>query len=153
MSCPGPTRRGGRVQTSCPGRLPPRRPHPAAFTAFAIAAALLVPAFRAEATPAGCASHTTGVCRAGIAHPAGVTAQCKDGTYSTSKTFCGTCSHHGGVRYWYKYEDHPDLLASLLRVRHWVVRRLARGWANATALRRTFYSPLPLLHGLGGQGL
>ncbi|MFF8919511.1 DUF3761 domain-containing protein [Streptomyces sp. NPDC015032] len=25
-----------------------------------------------------------------------------DGTYSTSKTFRGTCSRHGGVRYWYK---------------------------------------------------
>ncbi|MEU0633615.1 DUF3761 domain-containing protein [Streptomyces sp. NPDC005989] len=74
----------------------------ATFITLAIAAALLVPAFHAEATPAGCAPHTTGVCRAGSAHPAGVTAQCKDGIYSTSKTFRGTCSHHGGVCYWYK---------------------------------------------------
>ncbi|MFJ7200686.1 MULTISPECIES: DUF3761 domain-containing protein [unclassified Streptomyces] len=73
----------------------------ATFTAFAAAAALLVPAFQAEAT-AACAPHTTGVCRAGSAHPAGVTAECKDVTYSSSKTFRGTCSRHGGVRYWYK---------------------------------------------------
>lgn len=31
------------------------------------------------------------------APPAGATAQCKDGTYSTSKTASGRCSHHGGV--------------------------------------------------------
>lgn len=29
--------------------------------------------------------------------PAGATAQCKDGTYSTSKTGRGRCSSHGGV--------------------------------------------------------
>ncbi|MFB8033883.1 hypothetical protein ACFC5Z_13180 [Streptomyces sp. NPDC056004] len=27
------------------------------------------------------------------------------------------------------YDNRPDLLASLLGMRHWVVRRLARGWA------------------------
>ncbi|MBQ3677162.1 MAG: DUF3761 domain-containing protein [Bacteroidales bacterium] len=32
----------------------------------------------------------------------GPTAQCKDGTYSYSKTHQGTCSHHGGVAVWYK---------------------------------------------------
>lgn len=31
------------------------------------------------------------------APPAGATAQCKDGTYSMSKTASGRCSHHGGV--------------------------------------------------------
>lgn len=35
-------------------------------------------------------------------HPAGATAECKDGTPSYSKTFRGTCSGHGGVRYWFK---------------------------------------------------
>ncbi|WP_331754147.1 DUF3761 domain-containing protein [Streptomyces sp. NBC_00826] len=73
----------------------------AILTALAVAAALLVPAAQAPAT-AGCASHTTGVCRAGSPHPAGATAECKDGTPSYSKTFRGTCSRHGGVRYWYK---------------------------------------------------
>ena len=29
--------------------------------------------------------------------PAGATAKCKDGTYSTSKTGTGRCSSHGGV--------------------------------------------------------
>jgi hypothetical protein len=32
--------------------------------------------------------------------PAGATAMCKDGTYSTSKVHTGACSHHGGVREW-----------------------------------------------------
>ncbi|MFF3788293.1 DUF3761 domain-containing protein [Streptomyces sp. NPDC001933] len=71
------------------------------LTAFAVAAALLVPAVQAEATTT-CAPHTTGVCRASSAHPAGATAECKDGTVSYAAKFRGTCSHHGGVRYWYK---------------------------------------------------
>jgi hypothetical protein len=32
--------------------------------------------------------------------PAGATAMCKDGTYSTSKVHTGACSHHGGVKEW-----------------------------------------------------
>lgn len=32
--------------------------------------------------------------------PAGATAECKDGTYSFSKSRRGTCSHHGGVKRW-----------------------------------------------------
>ncbi|MFF3784098.1 DUF3761 domain-containing protein [Streptomyces sp. NPDC001933] len=42
------------------------------------------------------------MCRAGSAHLAGATAECKDGTTSCAAKFRGTCSHHGGVRYWYK---------------------------------------------------
>src|SRR5262249_46942821 len=34
--------------------------------------------------------------------PADATAKCKDGTYSTSKTHTGACSHHGGVAEWFK---------------------------------------------------
>jgi Protein of unknown function (DUF3761) len=34
-------------------------------------------------------------------HPAGVTAKCRDGTYSYSTSRSGTCSHHGGVAVWY----------------------------------------------------
>lgn len=30
----------------------------------------------------------------------GVAAECKDGTYSASKTRSGTCSGHGGVERW-----------------------------------------------------
>ena len=30
------------------------------------------------------------------------TALCKDGTYSYSKNHRGTCSHHKGVKKWYK---------------------------------------------------
>lgn len=33
-------------------------------------------------------------------NPAGATAQCKDGTYSHSKSRSGTCSRHGGVAKW-----------------------------------------------------
>ncbi|MEU0634448.1 hypothetical protein [Streptomyces sp. NPDC005989] len=68
------------------------------LTALAVAAALLVPAVQAEATST-CAPHTTGVCRATSPHP---TAECKDGSNSYAAKFRGTCSHHGGVRYWCK---------------------------------------------------
>src|SRR5262249_13429421 len=37
----------------------------------------------------------------GSSHPAGVTAKCRDGTYSYSTSRSGTCSHHGGVAVWY----------------------------------------------------
>ncbi|MER6123025.1 DUF3761 domain-containing protein [Streptomyces sp. NPDC001795] len=72
-------------------------------TALAVAAALLVPAAgHAQAATKHCAHHTTGVCKANSPHPKNTTAQCKDGTYSYSQHFSGTCSHHKGVRYWYK---------------------------------------------------
>jgi hypothetical protein len=56
--------------------------------------------------PAGsCAHHTTGACGWDV----GLTpvsssemAECNDGTVSYSASFSGTCSHHGGVRYWFK---------------------------------------------------
>lgn len=56
------------------------------------------PTHRPAAT---CAPHTVGTCAAGSPHPAGTTAECNDGTYSYSAHFRGTCSRHGGVRYWY----------------------------------------------------
>lgn len=34
------------------------------------------------------------------AAPQGATAQCRDGTYSFSKSHRGACSHHGGVAKW-----------------------------------------------------
>lgn len=34
------------------------------------------------------------------AAPEGATAQCRDGTYSFSRSRRGTCSHHGGVAKW-----------------------------------------------------
>jgi uncharacterized protein DUF3761 len=36
----------------------------------------------------------------GTATPAGATAQCRDGSYSFSKSHRGTCSRHGGVAKW-----------------------------------------------------
>lgn len=32
--------------------------------------------------------------------PSGASAQCRDGTYSFSRSRSGTCSHHGGVSRW-----------------------------------------------------
>lgn len=32
--------------------------------------------------------------------PTGATAQCRDGSYSFSRSHRGTCSHHGGVSRW-----------------------------------------------------
>jgi uncharacterized protein DUF3761 len=34
------------------------------------------------------------------AAPEGATAQCRDGTYSFSRSRRGSCSHHGGVAKW-----------------------------------------------------
>lgn len=50
----------------------------------------------------GCAPHTVGVCAPERAPDAAAMAECKDGTISYSQNFRGTCSHHGGVRYWFK---------------------------------------------------
>lgn len=44
---------------------------------------------------------------AGGAAPAGATAQCKDGTYSSSKHHEGACSHHGGVAQWLDGTKNP----------------------------------------------
>ena len=33
--------------------------------------------------------------------PAGASAQCRDGSYSYSRSRRGTCSHHGGVAVWF----------------------------------------------------
>jgi hypothetical protein len=34
--------------------------------------------------------------------PAGATAECRDGTFSFSANHRGTCSHHGGVKHWFR---------------------------------------------------
>ncbi|MFI1728210.1 DUF3761 domain-containing protein [Streptomyces acidicola] len=74
-----------------------------AVTAVVMAGALLAPVAAAtDAAAATCAPHTTGVCKANSPHPRGATAKCKDGTYSYSAHFRGTCSRHGGVKYWYR---------------------------------------------------
>lgn len=74
-----------------------------AMAGLAVAGALLVPvAMASPAAAASCAHHTTGTCRANSSHPSGATAKCKDGTYSYSAHFSGTCSRHKGVHYWYR---------------------------------------------------
>ena len=37
----------------------------------------------------------------------GVTAQCKDGKFTTSKRSQGACSSHGGVKYWIEQGERP----------------------------------------------
>ncbi|MEV6021305.1 MULTISPECIES: DUF3761 domain-containing protein [unclassified Streptomyces] len=74
-----------------------------AVAAAVMAGALLVPVAAAtDAAAASCAHHTVGVCKANSPHPRGAMAKCKDGTYSYSAHFRGTCSHHRGVKYWYR---------------------------------------------------
>ncbi|MGW2765693.1 PASTA domain-containing protein [Streptomyces sp. NPDC001275] len=51
---------------------------------------------------AGCAPHTVGVCAPERAPDASAMAECKDGWISHSQHFSGTCSGHGGVRYWFQ---------------------------------------------------
>ncbi|WP_255253756.1 DUF3761 domain-containing protein [Streptomyces avermitilis] len=68
-----------------------------------LAAALVAPvAVATGAAAATCARHTTGVYKANSPHPRGATARCKDGTWSYSAHSRGTCSHHRGVKYWYR---------------------------------------------------
>jgi hypothetical protein len=75
----------------------------AGLAAVAVAGAMLVPVAAAStAQAASCAHHTVGTCAANSPHPRGATARCKDWSYSYSAHFSGTCSHHKGVRYWYK---------------------------------------------------
>ncbi|KAB1987455.1 DUF3761 domain-containing protein [Streptomyces triticiradicis] len=74
-----------------------------AVATVVLAGALLAPVATAtDAAAASCARHTTGVCKANSPHPRGAMAKCKDGTYSYSAHFRGTCSHHRGVKYWYR---------------------------------------------------
>ncbi|WP_037603696.1 DUF3761 domain-containing protein [Streptacidiphilus rugosus] len=87
-----------------------RRTFAAVATAAAIALAPAAAAHASTALPATntahrCVAHTTGLC--GWSHhqrPANnyETAQCTDRTLSYSAHSSGTCSHHHGVRYWFK---------------------------------------------------
>ena len=54
------------------------------------------------AKPAPAARRTAASAPASVEdkNPAGAIAQCKDGTYSHSKTRSGACSRHGGVAKW-----------------------------------------------------
>jgi hypothetical protein len=40
------------------------------------------------------------VCKPQAERPAGATAECEDGTFSSSESRSGTCSHYGGVKEW-----------------------------------------------------
>ncbi|MET8413032.1 DUF3761 domain-containing protein [Streptomyces sp. NPDC005195] len=72
------------------------------FSAPAATAAAALPATN---TAHHCVHHTTGLC--GWTHrqrPQNKTetAKCKDASLSYSRHAQGTCSHHHGVRYWFK---------------------------------------------------
>ena len=59
------------------------------------------PAPPAAAKPATKESASAPKPKAQTAKPAGATAQCQDGAYSTAKTKQGACSNHGGVATWF----------------------------------------------------
>ena len=67
--------------------------------AAAAASASTPAAPAATPAPAGAASKSSAAATRG-APPAGATAKCKDGSYSTSKSHSGACSKHGGVTDW-----------------------------------------------------
>jgi hypothetical protein len=75
----------------------------AAFTAVVLAAATISLATTpASASPNGCDYvNSDGNCEPGPTSapsaPSGATAQCRDGTWSSSQHRTGTCSGHGGV--------------------------------------------------------
>ena len=72
-----------KPRPATPTPVPPQSPAP-----------MPAPASAPRATPQTSAPRTTANA------PVGASAQCKDGTYSMSKTRRGTCSHHGGVSTW-----------------------------------------------------
>lgn len=63
------------------------------------------PAATPKSAPAGNAPAASSKAES-VARPAGApadaTGKCKDGTFTTSKTHTGACSHHGGVAEWFK---------------------------------------------------
>ncbi len=69
----------------------------AAPAAMKSAAPVATPAKATTAMPAAAAAP---VAMKGGAAPAGATGQCKDGSYTMSKTHSGACSKHGGVAKW-----------------------------------------------------
>ncbi|MCL4310572.1 MAG: DUF3761 domain-containing protein [Actinomycetota bacterium] len=56
----------------------------------------------ASAAPAQAAQATHQTAPGPQTAAAGATAQCNDGTYSHASTHRGACSHHGGVKTWYR---------------------------------------------------
>lgn len=54
----------------------------------------------AAKTASAKASDATKTASAAGPAPSGATGVCKDGSYTTSKTHSGACSHHGGVAKW-----------------------------------------------------
>ena len=67
-------------------------------------AALTFNSVTVRATASSVARPSPTVTRTAAAVPAGngATAQCNDGTYSHAAHHQGACSHHGGVRQFYK---------------------------------------------------
>jgi hypothetical protein len=57
---------------------------------------------RAEAPPTRTAGEIPAPAPPAPGAPAGASARCNDGTYSNTQHRSGACSHHGGVKEWYK---------------------------------------------------
>ncbi len=102
-----PAATGAPARTTAPTVQTAKAAAPAPVRTTAAAARTTAAPKPAPTTAAAhhCAHHTTGLCGWDVgASPAsgGETAECNDSTASFSATFSGTCSHHGGVRYWFK---------------------------------------------------
>ncbi|MEU2777247.1 DUF3761 domain-containing protein [Streptomyces sp. NPDC007162] len=50
----------------------------------------------------GSSTQSETISKANSPHPRGATVKCKDNTYSYSAHARGTCSHHRGVKCWYR---------------------------------------------------
>ncbi len=63
-----------------------------------------------DSAPASTTKSSTSAPTSSNAAPAGSTAQCKDGSFSSAKTKQGACSGHGGIATW--YADTPKSTAT-----------------------------------------
>ena len=85
---------------NAPVAAPKNAPSPAAAGTATPAAPAPAPTAAPKPAPTASTPGSSGKAHAGVAPtgaPADATGQCKDGTFTTSKTHSGACSHHGGV--------------------------------------------------------
>jgi len=75
-------------------------PAPAAMSAPAPKAAKATSAAMAAPAPKAAKAIPAAMAMPSGAAPAGATGECKDGTFTMSKTHSGACSHHKGVAKW-----------------------------------------------------
>ena len=100
----------GGTAAAAPAAATPAAPAPVAKTTAAAPVAPATPAKKPSAlggllaknapAAAPAASKPAAKVNTAATSAAGATAQCKDGTFSQSKTHSGACSRHGGVAKW-----------------------------------------------------